>query len=177
MSYLNPERLVIVDESGAATNLVRTHARAPMGQRAVGTAPGGHYEQVTLVGALSLTGLRAMVTLPGAADTEAFVAFVEHVLVPELRPGQIVLLDNLRVHKAPAVQRLIEEAGCQVFFLPRYSPDFSPIEGMWSKIKGLLRRAGAHTTEALHAAIARSLDQITAGDAQGWFQRCGYAIP
>src|SRR5690606_576695 len=109
------------------------------GTRAVGTAPAGRYEQLTLIGALSLSGLRAMMTIPAATDTDVTVAFVEHVLVPELGRGQIVVMDNLSPHKAPRVRELIEAAGCRLLFLPPYSPDLSPIEQMWSKLKALLR--------------------------------------
>lgn len=177
MGALEADRLVFVDESGAATNLVRTHARSVAGSRARGKAPAGRYGQLTMLGALSLQGLQALMTIPGAADTDVVVAFTEHILVPTLRPGQVVLMDNLSPHKAPRVRELVEGAGCELLFLPPYSPDFSPIEEAWSKLKALLRTAAAHTKEALEAAIARTLDKITAADARGWFKHCGYALP
>lgn len=177
MEHLETGRLVVVDESGVATNLVQTYARSARGTRAVGTAPAGRYEQLTLIGALSLSGLRAMMTIPAATDTDVTVAFVEHVLVPELEPGQIVVMDNLSPHKAPRVRELIEAAGCRLLFLPPYSPDLSPIEQMWSKLKALLRKAAAHTREALEAAIASALRHITEADARAWFKHCGYSVP
>lgn len=112
--------------------------------------------------------------LEGAADRPAFQAYIEQVLVPTLRPGQIVILDNLSVHKQPALQRAIEAAGCQVLFLPTYSPDFNPIEQAFAKIKHLIRRAQAKSTEALQEAIAQALALVTAADARGFFRGCGY---
>lgn len=154
MQKLDPDLLVFVDESGAQTNMVRSHARSRQGKRARGTAPCGKHQQLTLLGALSLSGLRAMMTIEAAADTDVVVAFTEHVLVPTLTPGQIVVMDNLSPHKAPGVRELIEAAGCRLLLLPPYSPDFSPIEQAWSKLKAILRTAAARTTEALEAAIA-----------------------
>lgn len=113
--------------------------------------------------------------LEGAADREAFRAYVEHVLVPTLRPGQLVILDNLSVHKQTALQQAVQAAGCEVLFLPTYSPDFNPIEQAFAKIKGLLRRTQARTTEALMDAIAHAIEHVTAGDAAGFFRGCGYA--
>jgi transposase len=113
-------------------------------------------------------------TLDGALDTDACLVYVEQVLCPTLRPGQIVLMDNLSPHKADEVQRLIEKASCQLRFFPSYSPDFSPIEHAFSKIKALLRKAGARTKEALEAAIATAIDAITQADALGYFRHCGF---
>jgi transposase len=130
-----------------------------------------------MLGALSLSGLQAMMTIKAATDTEVMVAFVEHVLAPTLRPGQIVILDNLAPHKAPRVRALIEAADCRLLLLPPYSPDMNPIEQAWSKLKTYLRGAAAHTREALEEAIAAAIDTITTADAHGWFKHCGYAIP
>ena len=176
MATWRPEDLVFVDESGIATNLVRLYGRAPRGQRAVGQAPYGRWERLTIFGGLSLAqGLGACMSVEGAADTPAVVAFVEHVLVPTLRPGQAVFMDNLSSHKAPRVRALIERAGCTLVLLPPYSPDFNPIEQAWSKLKTLLRRAGARTTEALGTALTEVLESITPADAASWFAHCGYA--
>jgi transposase len=173
---LRPEDLVFVDESGIATNLVRRYGRAAKGERAVGQAPYGRWEQLTIFGGLSLAlGLGACMSVEGAADTLAVAAFVEHVLLPTLRPGQVVLMDNLSPHKAARVRELIEAAGCRLLLLPPYSPDFNPIEQAWSKLKTLLRGAGARTRAALEAALSHVLDAITAADAQSWFAHCGYA--
>lgn len=176
VQQLDPSRFVFVDEAGAATNLVRRYGRAPRGERARGTAPGGHYQQLTMLGALSLRGMVALMTVDGAADTDVVIAYVEHVLVPALVPGQIVFLDNLSPHKAARVRALIDGAGCQMVFLPPYSPDFSPIEHAWSKIKEALRSAAGRTREAIETALLSVLDRITSQDCMGWFEHCGYAI-
>ena len=137
--------------------------------------PAGRWQRLTLVGGLSLAGMVACMTVDAAADTDVLVAFTRHVLVPVLKPGQVVILDNLSAHKAPAVQRLIERASCRLLFLPPYSPDLNPIEAAWSKLKQLLRGVGARTTEALNAALSTLVDAITAEDARGYFRHCGYA--
>ena len=172
---LRPEDLVFVDESGVATNMARPYGRAPGGQRAGGAVPHGRWERLTMLGGLSLDGLVACLAVEGATDTAVMVAFTRHVLVPALRPGQTVILDNLSVHRAGRVRRLIEAAGCRLLFLPPYSPDFNPIEQAWSKLKTLLRGVGARTTEALHAALTTLVDRITGSDARSYFHHCGYA--
>ncbi|HEY0778753.1 MAG TPA: IS630 family transposase [Gemmatirosa sp.] len=171
---LRPEDLVFVDERGIATNMARGYGRAKGGRRARGTVPAGHWQRLTLIGGLSLAGLVACMTVDAAADTDVLVAFTRHVLAPVLKPGQVVVLDNLSAHKAPAVQRLIARAGCRLRFLPPYSPDLNPIEAAWSKLKQLLRGVGARSVEALNAALATLVDAITADDAQGYFRHCGY---
>ncbi len=173
---LAPEDFVFVDECGVATDLVRLYGRARKGERAVGRAPYGRWERLTIFGGLSLgLGLGACLALEGAADTPAVAAFVERVLVPTLRRGQVVVMDNLSPHKAPRVRALIEAAGCRLLLLPPYSPDFNPIEQAWSKLKALLRGLGARTTAALHDALAAVIDRLTAADARSWFAHCGYA--
>lgn len=156
------------------TALVRRYARAVGGQRAVGRVPAGHWTQLTILSALSLTGLGATMTVDAATDTDVFVAYVRELLVPTLRPGQVVVLDNLGAHKATMARRLIEHAGCRLLFLPPYSPDFNPIEQAWSKLTTLFRSAAARTREGLEAALRTFLDQITAADARGWFAHTGY---
>ena len=167
---------VFVDESGVATNMARRYGRAPGGQRARGAAPYGRWERLTLFGGLSRAGLVACMSVAGAADTPAAVAFVEHVLVPVLRPGQAVVMDNLAPHKAARVRELIERAGCRLLFLPPYSPDLNPIEPAWAKLKALLRGLGARTLGGLEAALTTLVDAITAADAAGFFRNCGYAV-
>jgi transposase len=169
------EDLVFLDESGVTTALVRRYARAEGGRRAVGRAPAGHWTQLTILSALSLAGLGATMTVDAATDTAVFVAYVRHVLLPTLRPGQVVVLDNLGAHKAAAARALIEAAGCRLLFLPPYSPDFNPIEPAWSKLKTLLRGAAARTRDALEAALKTFLDHVSAADARGWFRHAGYA--
>jgi len=172
---LRPEDLVFVDESGVATNMARAYGRAPGGQRARGAVPHGRWERLTILGGLSLAGLVACMSVEGATDAAVMVAFTEHVLVPALRPGQAVILDNLSAHRAPRVRALIEAAGCRLLFLPPYSPDLNPIEPAWSKLKALLRGLGARTTAALHAALTQLVDAVTTDDAAGYFRHCGYA--
>jgi transposase len=171
---LSIEDLVVIDEMGSSISLTRLYARAPKGQRAYGAVPRNHGTNTTLIGALTTDGLSVAMTLDGAVDTPAFVAFCEHILCPTLRPGQTVLLDNLAVHKSPRVRAHIEQAGCQILFLPAYSPDFAPIELAFAKIKGLLRGIGARTKEALEAAIAQVIDAVTPDDARAFFRHCGY---
>jgi transposase len=166
---------VFIDESGVATNLVRLYGRARKGERVVGQAPYGRWERLPIVGGLSLGGLIACMSVEGATDTDVVAAFAEHVLIPALRPGQVVVLDNLSPHRAARGRALIEAAGCRLLFLPPYSPDFNPIEQAWSKLKALLRGMGARTKEALEGALSTVLDALTAADAQAWFAHCGYA--
>jgi len=139
--------------------------------------PRNHGPNVTLLAAMSPAGITAAMTMTGATDGDVWGLFAREVLVPSLRPGQIVLWDNLPVHKNKAVRQLIEDAGCQVRFLPPYSPDFSPIEQAFSKLKTVLRQAGARTRPALEDAIAAGLATITPRDASAWFRNCGYALP
>lgn len=168
---------MFVDES--STNLAMTprYGRAPRGQRVVGTAPRNHGPNTTLLAAMSPAGITAAMTLEDALDRDAFDVFVAQVLVPSLTPGQTVIWDNLSVHKSATAQRLIAAAGCQVCFLPPYSPDFAPIELAFSKLKTFLRRMAARTRAALDDAIAAGLRTITATDARSWFAHCGYAKP
>ena len=167
-------RLVFVDETGVNTTMARTHGRAAPGERVAGRVPKGHWRATTVVGAVRLDGCCAAMTMAGGTDAAAFAAFVEHSLVPSLRPGDIVVMDNLRAHKAAGVKAMIEAAGATVAYLPPYSPDFNPIEKMWSKVKQLLRTAAARTQEALQQAIADALRAVTASDCRGWFGSCGY---
>jgi transposase len=173
---LKPSDLVFVDESGSNLALALRYGWAPRGQRALGQAPTNRGQNTTILSAMTHEGLLVSMTVEGAANTEAFLTYLDELLCPALRPGQTVLMDNLRVHKAEAVRQRIEARGCQVVFLPRYSPDFNPIEGAFSKLKTFLRRVGARTREALEAAIDTGLQTITAQDAQGWFTHCGYSL-
>lgn len=170
------ERFVFVDESGSHLALTPRYAWAPKGERACGSVPRNRGQNTTILGALSQHGVQAAMTVEGAADAAVFETFIEHFLGPTLVPGQIVVMDNLSIHKGERVRALIEGCGCQLLFLPAYSPDFSPIEPAWSKLKTYLRRAGARTREALEEAIAQGLKGITAHDAHGWFRHCGYQL-
>jgi len=168
------ERFVFIDESGATTNMTRTRGRAPRGERVHGSAPHGHWQVTTMIGAIRLSGITAAMTVDSPTDSDVFRTFVEHVLVPTLRPGDIVVMDNLSPHKASGVAEMIAAAQAELWYLPPYSPDYNPIEQCWSKIKEFLRSAKARTQRALERAIARALRCVRASDARGWFKECGY---
>jgi transposase len=173
---IDPKRLVFVDESGANTSMTRTHGRAPVGERVHGAVP-GHWDSVTLICGLRLSGVTAPVVFPGATDTAAFQSYVEQVLVPELQPEDVVIWDNLQPHKAQAVVAAVEQAGARVVPLPPSSPDLTPIEEMFSKVKGALRSAAARTTVAITGAIGSALHDVSQQDILGWFQsRAAYAM-
>lgn len=165
---------MFVDETGADTALTRLYGRAPRGQRLVGAVPQGHWKTTTLVSAIRRDGVVASLAFEGAMDGPTFQAYVERVLVPALRPGDIVVLDRLAAHRGPRVARAIRKAGAGVWYLPPYSPDLNPIEQVWSKVKGWLRRAAARTTEALWEAMGQALGAVTAQDCQNGFAHCGY---
>lgn len=153
--------------------MTRRRARSRRGVRAPGRVPRNWGRPTSLVASLSLEGLGEAGTLAGAFDTQAFLVYVEHFLAPSLKPGQVVVMDNLSVHKDGRVRELIEKRGCRLLFLPAYSPDFTPIEQCFSKIKEALRKAAARTQEALDEAIGRALGLVTSEDAHGWFRHCG----
>ena len=173
----DPAALVFVDESGVNLAMTPRYGRAPRGERVVGAAPRNHGKNTTLVAALSLDGIPAAMTVEGAMDRLVFDVFVDQVLVPSLRPGQVVIWDNLNVHKSVEAQEKITARGCQLLWLPPYSPDLAPVEQAFSKLKTALRRTEARTRSALDEAITAALDTITATDARGWFAHCGYPIP
>lgn len=166
--------LVFADETGTNTAMAGRYARAPRGERANAWVPRNPGPNTTLLGCLTLAGMGPALLVEGATTTAVFEAYVEQVLLPWLRPGQIVILDNLSAHTGARVQALLSAVGCTVRFLPPYSPDFTPIEWAFSKLKARLRAATARTRDALERAIADALRQITATDADGWFYGCGY---
>jgi transposase len=173
---LDRQRLVFVDESGAHTAMTRTHGRAPRGQRVHGAVP-GRWETVTLICGLRLSGVTAPAVFEHATDTTTFESYVEQALVPELKRGDVVIWDNLKPHQAATVRAAVEAAGACVLPLPPSSPDLTPIEEMFSKVKAALRSAAARTTQAVTAAIATALQDISPEDIAGWFQsRAAYAI-
>ena len=173
----DPEQFVFVDESGTHTALTRLYGWAPHDQRAVGSVPRNHGQNTTLVAALTPAGLQAPWAIEGAIDTAAFERYVTDVLGPTLRPGQLVILDNLSVHKAAPIRQAIEARHCELLFLPPYSPDCTPIEQAFSKIKARLRGLGARTRETLLAAVRLAVATITPDDAVGWFTHAGYPLP
>ena len=174
---IDPARPIFIDESGFDTRLVRTHGRALEGQRAHGTAPGGHWQRLTLIGALGMDGMCAAMTVAAATGTAVFLAFVAQVLIPALmrtRPDAIVAMDNLAAHKAAIVRGALDRAGISYRYLPAYSPDMNPIELAWSKLKAQLRAKATRTRDALERAIPDALRTITPSNAQGWFRHAGY---
>lgn len=171
----DPKRLVFIDESGFDLAMAPLYARALKGQRAYGRVPKNRGENSSLIATLSLDeGISAAMTVEGAVDGLAFGVYVREVLVPTLRPGQIVVLDNLQMHKNQAVREAIEAQGCEVLFLPSYSPDFNPIEQTFSKLKTFVRKRKARTKQALDDAIAAALEAVTLQDVIGWFGHAGY---
>jgi transposase len=156
--------------------MTRLYARAPRGQRAVGSVPKNWGDNVTILGAMRVGGVSAAMTVNGSTDREVFGVFVREVLAPTLEPGDIVVMDNLGSHYASGIREAIEATGAEVKYLPPYSPDLNPIEQCWSKLKTFLRAAKARTREALDEAITRAFATITADDAAAWFTHSGYAI-
>jgi transposase len=154
----------------------RLYGRAPRGERVLGRAPQNYGQNVTILGALSYTGLEAVMTVEGATDADVFRAYVHEVLCPTLREGDVVVADNLSAHKAAGVQEAIAAKGARLLYLPPYSPDLNPIERCWSTIKTFLRAAKARTREALDAAVTSALATVTASDARAWFAPCDYGL-
>lgn len=171
---LDPERLVFIDETGADTKMARLRGRAPRGQRCRAAVPHGHWKTTTFVGALRLSGMAAPMALDGPMDGPAFLAYVGQVLAPTLKPGEVVVMDDLPAHKVAGVRTVIEATGARLRLLPPYSPDFNPIENAFAKLKTLLRRAAARTIPDLWAAIAAALPQFTPGECANYFTACGY---
>ena len=174
MQSIDPAQVVFVDECGTHTSMTRRRARAPRGQRARGAVPRNRGAVTTLLVGVGLAGMTPAMTVQGGTDTAVFATYLEHFLLPALHPGQVVVVDNVGAHKPDRIRALIEAAGCQLVFLPAYSPDLSPVEEAFSKLKTLIRKAAARTRAALDAAIAAALAAVTAADAAGWFAHAGY---
>jgi transposase len=173
---LNKRRFIFVDESAVNTAMTRRYGRAPRGERAHDSAPRNYGTHTSVIGAMGLRGLVAALTVEGAVDTEVFNAYAERVLGPRLRRGDVVVLDNLSAHRASRIEGVAAERGAQVLWLPPYSPDYSPIEQCWSKIKTYLRGAKARTRDQLEGALAAALGLVTKADIRGWFKHCGYSL-
>lgn len=171
---LRDRRLIFIDETGVNLTLTRSYGRAPQGKRAVGAVPKNYGQSVTLIGALSREGMIGSFCFLGSTDTEAMRVFVREVLLPQLIPGDVVIWDNLAVHKTRAVLLDFEQAEIEVLFLPPYSPDLNPIELCWSKLKTYLRATAARNYEALYQAISAALLTITANDSINWLRHCDY---
>jgi transposase len=174
---LDPADLIFIDETSTHTALTRRRARAPRGARAVGRVPRNHGPNVTLLAALTPQGIGPAMVLSGAVDSAAFALYAERILAPRLRPGQVVVLDNLSAHKSADARMAVEAAGARLLFLPAYSPDFNPIELAFAKVKARLRAAAERTPDGLVAATARAIDAITAAEARGFYAHCGFPLP
>jgi transposase len=172
---LDPSRLVFIDETWAKTNMTRTHGRAPRGERLVAKVPHGHWRTLTFLAALRCDRIDAPCVIDGPINGESFLAYVEQVLVPALKPGDIVIIDNLGSHKGKAVRRAIRAAGAKLFFLPPYSPDLNPIEQVFAKLKTLLRKAAERTVEATWRRIGSLLTAFTPAECANYLANAGYA--
>jgi transposase len=173
---LDLKRLKFVDESGVNLAMTRLFGRAPRGERVIGSVPKNYGASITILASLAVSGLDALMTIEGPTDGEVFIAYVERVLCPTLVRGDIVVVDNLGAHKVAGIREAIERCGARLIYLPPYSPDLSPIEKCWSKIKTFLRAMGARTYEGLEEAIKRATMTITESDALAWFAHCGYLV-
>ena len=176
VTMLDPKKLVFIDEAGSHTAMTRTHARAPKGQRAYGSVPRNRGGNLRLLAALSNTRIQAEWVIEGSVDGDVFVTWLEQVLLPLLTPGQIVVMDNLSAHLRKEVRTLIEARGCSLLYLLPYSPDFSPIELAFSKIKGHLKSLAARSKQALADAVAEACRTVSSADVAGWFRHCGYNL-
>lgn len=174
--FVEPASLVFLDESGAQTNMTRLYGRAPVGQRCIDHTPHGHWKTMTMLSAIRLDGVmkEATAVYDGPMNRDTFVAYVEHGLAPALRPGDVVVMDNLSSHKCAAVRQLIEQAGADLWYLPPYSPDLNPIEKLWSKVKAWLRRVMAGTFDGLLDTIADALRAVAPSECVNYFKACGY---
>jgi len=171
---VDARRLVFLDESGLKTNMTRLYGRARNGNRCFDSTPCGHWETVTILSSIRLDGATESLVFDGAVDRKMFDAYIKEGLAPTLRPGDIVVMDNLSAHKSQQARDTIHRHQAEMLFLSAYSPDFNPIEKMWSKVKQVLRGIKPRTEEELMAATATARDAITAHDAKGWFKSCGY---
>ena len=176
LKHVPLEKIIVIDESAAATNLLRLRGRCDKHQRLVATVPQGHWKVLTVIAAMTLRGVLTAASVDGATTGEIFLGFVTQALAPLLKSGDVVVLDNLQAHKVKGVREAIESAGARLLYLPPYSPDFSPIEPMWSKVKQSLRSLAARTVEILESAVTTALQSITASDCEGFFRHCGYTL-
>lgn len=173
---VDPRRVVFIDETWARTNMIRQRGRAAKGERLVDKSPHGHWQTTTLIAALGVEGMRCATLVDGAVNRDIFEAFVEQVLVPALRPGDIVVMDNLSSHKSARTRELIEAAGAELKFQPPYSPDLNPIEMIFSKVKQLLRSLACRTCDALWSSMQSVLDRVTPIDAINCYRHAGYTL-
>lgn len=174
--FVEPNRFVFLDESGAQSNMTRLYGRSPIGTRCNDFTPHGHWKTTTLLSAIRSTGVirDATVIVDGPMDGSTFLAYTEQCLAPSLRCGDVVVMDNLASHKVAGVREAIESAGCDLWYLPPYSPDLNPIEKLWSKVKSWLRRAGARCFDAIGDALASVLNRVEPQECSNYFRSCGY---
>lgn len=177
VSCIDPEHLVFVDEMGTHTSLAPLYAYAPVGERVFFEIPRNRGKNTTLLTSINQEGMGPSMAVEGATTARVFETYVEKVLVPSLEPGQIVVMDNLGAHRPKRIRQLIEATGCELLYLPSYSPDLNPIEEAFSKIKHILRKIAARTKETLIEAIGRALAAVSAHDVRGFFVHCGYRAP
>ena len=173
---IDAERWIFLDECGVTTEMTRRYGRATRGERVREGTPAGHWRTLTVLGAIRQSGWVAAMTIEAATDGDIFQAYLGQVLCPQLKPGDIVVMDNLSAHKVAGVRELIEQTGAELRYLPPYSPDFNPIEMCWSKFKQLLRSTKARALDTLESSVAEALTKITPQDMQGCFRHCGYGI-
>ena len=171
---IDPRRLVFVDEMGVHTSLAPLYGYSAKGDRLRLSVPRNRGKNTTLLAAMTLEGMGETLAVEGSTDREVFEAYIEHALAPALRARQVVIMDNLPAHKPARVRELIEERGCELIYLPAYSPDLNPIEEAFSKVKDMLRRAGARTKEALLEVLGEALSAVSSRDARGYFEHAGY---
>lgn len=176
MKKVRHSRLRFLDEAGATTILTRLYARAVGGQRTNEAVPRNYGKSTSMIATLGVEGAEAVMTIEGSVDTIVFNEYCEQVLRPTLKEGDVIVLDNLSAHRASRIEAIAKECGARVIWLPPYSPDFSPIELMWSKVKTYLRKVKARTQEALEKAIVVALQTITISDCRNWFRHCGYEV-
>jgi transposase len=174
--HLDSRRLVFVDESGFRLGSPPRHGWAPRGEDSPGRGIHGRWEMVTMIGAIAHDGFRGFMTVNAGTSVEVFEAFVTHQLIPNLQPGDIVVMDNLSAHKNAGVRKQLEGAGCRVVFTPPYSPEYNPIEKTWAKLKDIVRRVETRTRDAFDAALAHAMDQVSEDDIHGWFHHSGYRL-
>jgi transposase len=177
---LAPERLVFLEECGVLTGMARLHGRSPRGERARAAVPLGPWTRLSVLGALGREGMLAAMSVEGAASGAVFHAYLERVLLPELRrskPDAVLVMDNLGAHKTPKVRELLDRSGFPYRYLPSCSPDLNPIEPAWAQVKAQLRRVAARDEDALHRALGPALDRVSAGNARAYFRHCGYERP
>ena len=176
VSGIDPEKLIFMDESGVTTEMTRRYGRARGGRRLREGVPAGHWRTLSVLGAIRRSGWVAAMTIEAATDGEVFLAYLERVLGPQLRPGDVVVMDNLSAHKVAGVRETIEAHGAQLLYLPPYSPDFNPIEQCWAQVKQSLRAAKARALPRLEECLAEALSKVTPQNMQACFQHCGYGI-